>query len=109
VRQFAVWDAARAACLQWGGALARIDSAEQDQLLGEHMSLDSWLGANDLGIEGEIVWQDGTSLTFTNWGEAQPDDFLGNEDCVEKLARNQTWNDAPCGNANAYFCQRPLY
>lgn len=108
VAQLASWVDAQAACLEWGGAFARIDSAEEDQLLARHMTSDSWVGANDRNTEGAFRWADGTVLLFTNWADGQPNNTAGLEDCVAKLAQNERWNDEPCVNLNAYFCERPL-
>jgi hypothetical protein len=107
IAELETWAAARAACADWGGALARVDSAVEDELLADHMSADSWIGANDRGVEGRVVWDDAGVLGFTNWAEAQPDNSDDGEDCVEKLERNAQWNDARCDQPNAYFCERP--
>jgi hypothetical protein len=108
VAQAASWENAQASCLFWGGALARIDSAADDQLLTDHMSIDSWIGANDRTAEGAFRWTDASVLTFTNWAVGEPNNAAGPEDCVAKLAKNARWNDEQCGNVNAYFCERPL-
>jgi hypothetical protein len=107
VEALETWEAARVACADWGGTLVRIDSPAEDELLADHMSADSWLGANDRAVEGELVWGDGAAVTFANWADAQPDDFDDREDCVEKLERNSQWNDARCEQPNPYFCERP--
>jgi hypothetical protein len=107
VAELETWTAAQAACAEWGGTLARIDSLAEDELLADHMSADSWIGANDRAVEGGLLWDDGGALGFTNWAEAQPDDSGEDEDCVEKLERNAQWNDARCSQPNAYFCERP--
>jgi hypothetical protein len=105
VAEFETWEHARDACVAWGGALARIDSALEDELLAEHQLVDAWIGAHRSDVE-EVVWADGAPITFTNWADDQPDDFEQSEDCVEKLQRNGQWNDAQCDQLNAYFCER---
>ncbi|MEO8183029.1 MAG: C-type lectin domain-containing protein [Deltaproteobacteria bacterium] len=108
VAELLSWDHAQTACLEWGGALVRIDSAGEDQLLADHMSSDSWIGANDRSAEGAFRWLDATFLTFTNWAPGQPNNTADAENCVAKLSQSQQWNDLACINLHAHFCGRPL-
>jgi hypothetical protein len=107
VAELETWEDARNACAAWGGRLASVDSEQVDVLLANHMAADSWIGANDRAVEGELVSSDGGALTFTNWAASQPDNSEAGEDCVEKLLRNGLWNDASCDQQNSYFCERP--
>lgn len=107
VAELETWEDARSACAAWGGRLASVDSEQVDVLLANHMAADSWIGANDRDVEGELVSSDGGALTFTNWDASQPDNAEAGEDCVEKLLRNGLWNDASCDQRNSYFCERP--
>lgn len=107
VTQAASWAAASAACSAWGGALARIESPEEEALLVQGASGDSWLGLNDLETEGAMRWEGGAALgTYRNWAVEQPDDFDGTEDCVELLADGRGWNDRPCSDLRVYICER---
>ena len=104
--QGASWTDAVAACQMWGGGLVIIDARAEDELLGQHITAASWIGASDLVQEGRMLWVGGAPVTFGNWGMGQPDDFQGREDCVVKTLPAGSWNDLPCRNLNAYVCER---
>jgi lectin-like protein len=104
----ATWLDARAVCIGWGGDLARIESAAEDDFLTARLSIDVWIGVNDREVEGSMVWADGSPLGYENWGDAQPDDFNAQEDCGEKrVADAGGWNDSPCdGMPREFLCER---
>ena len=104
----ALWVDARAACLSWGGDLVSIESAAEDDFLTSRSTIDVWIGANDRELEGTLVWADGSPLVYTNWGDAQPDDFGAQEDCGEKRVVDAGgWNDRPCdGTLQEFLCER---
>jgi hypothetical protein len=103
----ASWAAASAACSAWGGALARVESPEEDAFLLERVTGDTWLGLSDSETEGVLRWENGMVLgAYGNWATDQPDDFDGSEDCVELLADGRGWNDRPCTDLRAYVCER---
>ena len=104
--QSATWTDAFGACQMWGGGLVIIDSREEDELIGQHITASSWTGASDLVQEGRMLWIGGAPVTFANWSTGQPDDFQGREDCVVKTIPAGSWNDLPCRNLNAYVCER---
>ncbi len=104
--QNATWPDALVACESWGGSLVSIESREEDELLGEHMTATFWIAASDRVQEGRMFWSGGAPLTFTNWSPGQPDDFQDREDCVVKTAPAGTWNDRPCTNVIPYVCER---
>jgi hypothetical protein len=107
VTQAASWTDAFAGCQAWGGGLVIIDSAEEDELIGQHIAASSWIGASDLVQEGRMLWIGGAPVTFANWAMGQPDDFQAREDCVVKIVPAGSWNDLPCRNLNTYVCERP--
>jgi len=101
------WIGARDACREWGGELATIQSRQEDDFLTPRPSVDTWIGANDRANEGIFVWADGTPVTFFNWSQAQPDNFEGQENCVEIRVLDRNWNDRPCGgDPEPYLCER---
>lgn len=104
----ASWTDARSECLDWGGDLASIESAEEDAFLTERLTISVWIGANDREVEGTMRWADGGALSFANWGDGQPDDFSAQEDCVEKrIIAGGTWNDRPCeADVREFVCER---
>jgi hypothetical protein len=102
------WQDAQQACTEWGGALVKVESAAEDQFLGDLVELAPWLGASDVVAENVFAWTDGSPITFGNWGPGQPDAFPG-QDCVEKRqSQGGLWYDQPCNNPHVYVCEKPL-
>lgn len=93
------WFAAEQEAIQKGGHLIAIrDQAMNDwvndtfsRFLGSERSL--WIGLNDLDVEGEYRWTDGTTFDYSNWFRSEPNNFGGVEDSVLMLPNGQ-WNDA---------------
>eukprot|EP00484_Ammonia_sp_Unknown_P009443 CAMPEP_0197073404 /NCGR_PEP_ID=MMETSP1384-20130603/210590_1 /TAXON_ID=29189 /ORGANISM="Ammonia sp." /LENGTH=661 /DNA_ID=CAMNT_0042512241 /DNA_START=579 /DNA_END=2564 /DNA_ORIENTATION=- len=105
----------------YGTNLASIHSMEDFEeaaLITSIFNDDCWIGMNDRVDEGTFVWTDGTSWDFATdlsggvypWSADQPDNTLGDEDCVEILvAGNLRLNDANCESGGAGFalCNMP--
>lgn len=58
-----------------------------------------WIGFSDEVTEGSFVWYDQSTIVYTNWAPGEPNQS-GDEDCTQIYA-DGTWNDLPCGSANA--------
>ena len=104
------WSDASAACLAAGLQLATVQSASENALLltaaaGNRV----WIGGTDAASEGEWKWSStGTPLSYTNWYSGQPDNWGGNEDCLEfnwKASSPGKWNDGPCSVKRKYVCE----
>lgn len=67
-----------------------------------------WIGATDLGHEGEFVWM-ATGLKVTNgwWYPGQPDNSKANEHCVHITYDwgAPKWNDVQCIYKYPFFCE----
>ena len=97
---------ARDMCLAWGGDLATVTSLEENTLMFYTRTAGSycWIGLKDIDNKNTFVWADGSSSTYRNWVAGEPNDFGGNEDCVDTFA-GQDWNDISCATIiNCYFC-----
>ncbi|XP_070563250.1 protein jagged-1-like [Ptychodera flava] len=105
--QTRTWQNSRSACQNEAdySELASIHSSGEDDWISSRIGVFTWIGLNDIDVEGQFVWSDGTDVVFTNWAPGEPDDggFIGGEDCVEKLA---TWFDSRCGQTRRYVCKR---
>ncbi len=89
----ASWANANQTCLDNGGYLACINSQEENAFLASILTLQSaWIGLGDPDKDGEFTWGCGDPLTYTNWYPGQPNNYAGNQDCVEMLNNGQ-WND----------------
>ena len=119
------WYSAELLCLDWGGNLATIKSAEEDNLLFHSIThitskYSCHIGLNDINKEAgtngsAFVWVDGSTSSYRNFGR------LGNNypratidyDCVRYRYRNsgelsQGWLNARCEDErNCYFCSKP--
>ena len=68
-----------------------------------------WLGASDQLAEGHWFWWDGSRMTYKNFLPRQPDNYRGNQDCLEMwisfyIGRGY-WNDYPCSVRQPFLCQ----
>lgn len=102
------WADARDLCQEWGGDLAEVTSAEENAMLVARLPVDFWLGANDQGNEGDMQWSSGAPFVFAPWAEAQPDNFGGEEDCLELRGQDHRFNDVPCIGPKLPLCERPF-
>jgi lectin-like protein len=113
----ASWSEAEQRCVDWGGHLAKVESAQEDAFLGGLLGAPggsaegargAWLGGSDAAQDGEFIWADGSALLFDAFAPNQPDDGAG-VDCIEK--RNDAtalWYDQRCTDEYPYICRRPL-
>ena len=77
------WSTCQSNCAASGGILAcPATDTENGALLDE-----GWLGINDVEADGS--WQcGGEASTFFLWNSGEPNNFGGNEDCVQKYIGN---------------------
>lgn len=90
------------------GHLAAITSQEENDFLQALIVDRTWIGANDIDIEGQWVWSGGpedgqqfwqgvasgnnVNNLYSNWNVGEPNQFGGNEDVAE-LRTDGLWND----------------
>jgi hypothetical protein len=112
------WEDAQAYCVSQGGALVKIDNADENnevaQLINQEGS--TWIGANDRETEGDFRWTDGSQVTGENahWQGGQPNDAEENEDCAVLHSGAGDWNDVECaltgfddGHEMTFVCELP--
>jgi hypothetical protein len=102
------WPEAENQAMQWGGHLVTINEREEELWLKNQFGLYEyfWIGLNDINSEGNWEWVNGEPVTYTNWAERQPDNYLSIEDSAimnwansgqinSGLAKNfgDSWND----------------
>lgn len=102
------WQDARRTCQRIrGGDLVSIYSATENDFIGRHISGPCWIGLNDLRTEGNFQWSDGSSFVYQNYSNNEPNDFHGQEDCVEiRSWLAGSWNDLNCGINLCYVCKQ---
>jgi len=72
--------------------LVTISSQEENDFIFEHTGGSVWIGFTDQYEEGNWQWVTGEEVTYTNWGEDEPNNMNGIEHWAEMAAPNQ-WND----------------
>ena len=69
--------------MAWGGHLATIGSAAENQVVRSFSNQELWIGYSDLKVEGAWTWADGSGAgPFQNWRLTQPDNCCGGENCA---------------------------
>ncbi|XP_078603181.1 collectin-10-like [Branchiostoma floridae x Branchiostoma japonicum] len=104
---------AATACLFDGGTLAQPKDADINAfLVSLHDPEDEfdrfWFGLHDRRQEGSFEWVDGTPLgKYNSWGQGQPEDRTGIEDCVGYIYINgqTSWFDSTCTFKRSFICQ----
>ena len=107
------WQEAARRCATFGGGLAMVKTPEEQQEvhdISNHYQLSRfWLGARDQVTEGHWFWWDGSRMTYKNFLPRQPDNYRGNEDCLEMWVSfpngRGSWNDNPCSVRRPFLCQ----
>lgn len=66
-----------------------------------------WIGGTNLGNEPHFYWMGNKKpITFTDWLGGMPDNWQGNENCVEIwIALGSKWNDRACSMLNNFICE----
>ena len=68
-----------------------------------------WIGANDIGKEGNFRFLNGTKFqpskdTLYDWGNDNPNNSQGNQDCVHiYMLDNICLNDTDCSKVESVF------
>ncbi|KAI6658177.1 Macrophage mannose receptor 1 [Oopsacas minuta] len=120
------WITAQLNCINWGGNLATIKSAEEDSLLFYSITdLDNafscLIGLNDIDVDAgtdasAFVWVDGSNSTYRNFqsdfGIVSPSDMLPRYDCVRFRYQvggvvSTGWINRQCDVTRVcYFCNK---
>ena len=85
--------------------MAVITSAEENEFVYELVmeketvtETKAWIGLKRNTDDSKWYWVDGTPLEgqYENWGEGEPNNLIGNENCAHFFGQPGKWNDAPC-------------
>ncbi|KAJ8040179.1 Perlucin [Holothuria leucospilota] len=67
-----------------------------------------WIGLTDKDSEGVWKWYN-VSTNYTNWGDGQPSNNGGEENCVE-INKDENdhvyWNDISCSRKFWFICEK---
>jgi hypothetical protein len=106
------WQEARARCQQEGGALAKLETAEEQEALRVKLASrqgirgDFWLGLRR-DEENAWRWVNGAPLAASFWTPGEPNNWGGDEPCVHVYASSGLWNDATCEASLSFLCSLP--
>ena len=97
------WDECRNYCQAWGGALAIIETASENDFAYELMvntgdQFLMWLGGKDLSDSDTYVWYDGSPIIIDGWANGEPSNVTHN--CLQM--DNGYWNDSADGLGKWY-------
>ena len=103
------WPAARDVCRAAGGRLAYIPDAATNAAVVSAITAAgadrAWIGLNDLTTEGTFTWvrEDASAAelplgVYNAWGNSQPANANGNQDCVHVLTSSSIWEARECLN-----------
>ena len=111
------WDEARQYCHNIGGYLATITSEGEDKFLYSRLRdtffyESAYFGLTDKDQEGTWVWDNGESVSYTNWHDGEPNGENQNEDYGMYYMKytDGSWNDGDFGGytlngGKAFICE----
>lgn len=104
------WQAAREACGALGGRLVVLETEAENAAVSavaaRWLEGSFWIGLSDQEDEGTWRWVDGSTLTYSPWGNGEPNNAGAGEDCVHSNWGAQgRWNDLPCRRRQPYVCE----
>ncbi|XP_078090798.1 uncharacterized protein LOC144507536 [Mustelus asterias] len=105
------WHEANLDCFSKQSYLIVIRTNQQQNFMkATIMGQRCWIGLNDLTVEGQWNWVDGTDSKATKmfWASGEPNNERNNEHCVEARFDGK-WNDAPCTFDFRWICERPSF
>ncbi|XP_077962602.1 C-type isolectin Sp-CL4-like [Gasterosteus aculeatus] len=104
---------ADAQCKSIGSELVSIQKVEDllnvlcISILADYEMKSVWIGAKRSG-DG-FVYTDGSEVDILFWSAGQPDNFTGEEDCVEVKPKIWgLWNDDDCSDENNFICAKNM-
>ena len=87
--------------------MAVIHSEEENEMirtiLCQNNWKEAWIGFSDKNEEGNFVWDDGSTVDYTNFRDGEPNNYGGTEDCTF-IKEGGGWNDVKCGENAAFVC-----
>ncbi|XP_061444611.1 C-type mannose receptor 2 isoform X2 [Rhineura floridana] len=104
------WPDAKRTCLRSEGDLVSIHTLNELEFVTKQIKQDVeelWIGLNDLRLQMNFEWSDGTPVQFTFWHPFEPNNFRDSlEDCVTIWGPEGRWNDSPCNLTLPFVCKK---
>ena len=102
-----MWRDAEKKCIEYGGHLASVHSDQENNFIFQtSKKAVTWLGGNDLEVEGSWIWSDGSSWSYSNWQSGQPDNARGGgQNCLNIGFNAEKWDDEFCTRRFQSICK----
>ncbi|XP_033107417.1 macrophage mannose receptor 1-like isoform X2 [Anneissia japonica] len=105
------WQEADGYCHVHNGKLASIHNEPEMNFINDNTDItisSYWIGLREYEIRGVYTWSDSTPFDYVNWAPGEPNDFNGEEQCVELYTSIGSWNDLNCGDKIPFICKKPF-
>uniref|UniRef100_A0A3B3YYE1 C-type lectin domain-containing protein n=1 Tax=Poecilia mexicana TaxID=48701 RepID=A0A3B3YYE1_9TELE len=122
VNQLTTWYEAVTKCSAMGAHLLFINSQEEQFFINGKLPDfhqvdipdiwigEAWVGLNDINIENQFVYTDGSDVDLLPWAENQPDNWENNEDCIHLTGMTHPdpgkINDDKCTATREFVCKK---
>ncbi|XP_032422555.1 galactose-specific lectin nattectin-like isoform X2 [Xiphophorus hellerii] len=108
------WATAERACNDLGANLASICNSNDHNFLKNLVNSKkgsyerTWVGGHDGEKEGVWLWSDGSKFTYNQWGSGEPNNYGGNENCMEINLKGSIiyLNDEGCTRNSFSICAK---
>ncbi|XP_026128108.1 C-type lectin domain family 4 member A-like [Carassius auratus] len=108
------WSDSRQYCRDRGADLVIINTEEKQRFISSLVSEKVWIGLSDRENEGVMKWVDNSTLKQGFWLKDEPNDYNGNEDCIELNYNREKpgwsplndWNDLSCFEKKKGICEK---
>jgi len=99
------WQEANTTAQAVGGYLVIINDAEENEYIKNLLNENSaFIGLQDYDSEGNFTWSDGSSISYSNWFDGQPNNYGNRQDYVE-IMKNGEWNDQSNNKSLKYIIE----
>ncbi|XP_051766533.1 CD209 antigen-like protein C [Ctenopharyngodon idella] len=103
------WSESRQYCRDRGADLAIINTEVKQRFISSIIKEIVWIGLSDTETEGRMIWVDNSPLNRGFWFQGEPNNYGGQEDCVELDPTQDpvnNWNDVPCSYKKKGICEK---
>ncbi|XP_026128155.1 C-type lectin domain family 4 member A-like [Carassius auratus] len=108
------WSDSRQYCRDRGADLVIINTEEKQRFISSLVSERVWIGLSDTENEGVMKWVDNSPLKQGFWFKDQPNNYNGNQDCIELNYEREkpgwsplnSWNDFSCSVKKKGICEK---
>uniref|UniRef100_A0A8C1DST9 Si:ch73-343l4.8 n=1 Tax=Cyprinus carpio carpio TaxID=630221 RepID=A0A8C1DST9_CYPCA len=108
------WSDSRQYCRDRGADLVIINTEEKQRFISSLVSERVWIGLSDREQEGIMKWVDNSPLKQGFWLKGEPNNYGGNEDCIQLNYNREkpgwsplnSWNDVACSEKIKGICEK---